>query len=162
MMTRHPRGFTLIEMMVVVAIIAILALVAMPSYQGKIVRDQIVEGATLASVAKTPIAAAWLLTQTLPLDNAAASLPVADKIVSNLVSNVAVENGAIHLTFGNRANGPIKGKVLTLRPAVVEDAPIVPVSWVCGHAAAPDKMTAKGLDKTDIPVAYLPFNCLAK
>ncbi len=160
-MNRHPTGFTLIEMMVVVAIMAILALIAMPSYQGKIIRDQIIEGAALANVAKTPVAASWLAIHDFPLDNAAAGLPVADKIVSNLVSSVAIENGAIHITFGNRANGLIKGKILTLRPAVVDDAPIVPVSWVCGHAKAPDKMSAKGLDKTDIPAPYLPFNCQA-
>jgi len=51
--------------------------------------------------------------------------------------------------------------VLTLRPAVVEDAPIVPVTWVCGHAAPPGKMTVKGENKTDIPITYLPFRCRA-
>ncbi|MDO9003410.1 MAG: pilin [Aquabacterium sp.] len=156
------RGFTLIEVLVVIAIIAILALVAMPSYQGKIIRDQIAEGVTLAAIAKTPVAASWAMSKVLPADNAEASLPSADKIVNNVVSNVAVVDGAIHITFGNRVNGAIKGKVLTLRPAVIEDAQIVPVTWVCGHAAAPDKMTLKGADKTDIPPAFLPINCKAK
>ena len=72
-----------------------------------------------------------------PADNAAAALPPPEKIVSNLVSAVALENGAIHITFGNRANGAIRGKVLTLRPAVVEDAPVVPVAWVCGARRCP-------------------------
>jgi type IV pilus assembly protein PilA len=151
-MNKHAQGFTMIELMVVIGIVAILATLAAPSYQAKIVRDQIVEGATLASTAKTPVAAAWL----------AAGLPVADKIVSTYISSVVVEGGAIHLTYGNQANGAIKGKILTLRPAVVEDAPIVPVSWVCGHASAPDKMTAKGQDRTNIPPVYLPFNCKAR
>lgn len=161
-MSQAPRGFTLIEMMVVIAIIAILALIAMPSYQGKIIREQIAEGVTLAAIAKTPVAASWAMAKTLPADNAAAGLPSADKIVNNVVSSVAVGDGALHITFGNRVNGGIKGKVLSLRPAVVEDAQIVPVTWVCGHAEAPDKMTAKGADKTDIPEAYLPINCKAK
>lgn len=161
-MNKQPQGFTLIELMVVIGIVAILATLAAPSYQAKIIRDQIIEGASLASTAKIPVAAAWLAIHALPADNAAAGLPVADKIVSTYISSVVVEGGAIHLTYGNQANGAIKGKILTLRPAVVEDAPIVPVSWVCGHASAPDKMTAKGQDRTNIPPVYLPFNCKAR
>ena len=156
------RGFTLLELMIVVAIIAILAMVAMPSIQGKLVRSQIVEAVHWADVAKNPIAAAWLATKALPADNAAAGLPDADKIVSNLVSSVAVENGAIQITFGNRASGLLKDKILTLRPAVVEDAPIVPVAWVCGFAPVPGKMTAKGENKTTIEPKYLPLACRLK
>ena len=70
-----------------------------------------------------------------------------------------VQDGAIHITFGNRANNSIKGKILSLRPAVVSDAPIVPVAWVCGNATAPEKMTVKGVNRTDIPFTYLPFKC---
>ena len=86
-------------------------------------------------------------------------MPPADNIVNNYISSVAVQDGAIQITFGNNAKGVIGGKILTLRPAVVEDAPIVPVTWVCGNANAPDKMTVKGENKTNIPVNYLPFNC---
>ncbi|RZI86730.1 MAG: prepilin-type N-terminal cleavage/methylation domain-containing protein [Rubrivivax sp.] len=161
-MTPIRRGFTLLEMLTVIAIIAILALIAMPSYQGKAIREQIAEGVTLAAIAKTPIAASWGATKVLPADNAAAGLPNADKIVNNMVTSVAVQDGVINITFGNQANGGIKGKVLSLRPAVIEDAQIVPVTWVCGHAAAPDKMTIKGVDKTDIPPTFLPYNCRAK
>ncbi len=161
-MTQPHRGFTLIEMLVVIAIIAILALIAMPSYQGRIIRKQIDEGRTLAAIAKPPVAASWATTKVLPADNTAAGLPSADKVVNNMVSSVAVADGAIHITFGNRVNGAIKGKILTLRPAVIEDAQIVPVTWVCGHASAPDKMTVKGTDKTDIPGPFLPIDCRAK
>jgi type IV pilus assembly protein PilA len=160
MPTLRPRGFTLIEVMVVVAIIAILALMAVPSMQGKFVRENIVEGVQLAKIAKDPVAAAWAITKTMPDDNTSAGLPVPDKIVSNVVKSVTVEGGAIHIVFGNRANGAIKDKTLTLRPAVVEDEPIVPVAWVCGHAKAPDRMKAMGADKTDIPNNHLPVNCL--
>ena len=55
--------------------------------------------------------------------------------------------------------GVLMGKVLTLRPAVVEDAAIVPVTWVCGYATAPEKMTVKGENKTNIPPGYLPIRC---
>jgi len=160
-MAIRDRGFTLLEMMVVLAIIAILALMLIPSYQDKLVRDQIVEALPLAEVATKPVAAAWAGTQAFPADNAAAGLPPADKIVSNLISSVTVQDGVVHLTFGNRANGQIKGKVLTLRPAVVPDAPVVPVAWICGYAPVPDQMTAKGENRTNIPAIYLPFKCRA-
>jgi type IV pilus assembly protein PilA len=157
--TKTPGGFTLIESMVVIAIVAILAMMAVPSLQDKLVRDQVVEAARLADIAKSPVAASWSTSHTLPADNAAAGLPTPDKIVSNLVRAVTVEGGAVHISFGNQVNGALKGKTLTLRPAVVEDAPIVPVSWVCARAAVPDKMSAQGVDRTDVPVRFLPFNC---
>jgi type IV pilus assembly protein PilA len=153
------RGFTLIEMMVVLAVIAILALMAYPTYQTKLVGDQINEALPLADLAKAPVAASWMLLRAFPADNAAAALPPPEKIVSNLVSAVVVEGGAIHITFGNRANGAIRGKVLTLRPAVVEDAPVVPVAWVCGLAPVPGNMTAKGANRTSVPANYLPLKC---
>jgi len=158
---RHP-GFSLIELMVVVAIIAILALMAVPNLQYKVARDQVIEALPLADLAKKPVAAVWATLQTLPPDNASIDLPAADKIVSNLVSSVAVEGGAIQITFGNRASGLLKDKILTLRPAVVEDAPIVPVAWVCGFAPIPGKMTAKGENKTTIEPKYLPLACRLK
>jgi type IV pilus assembly protein PilA len=153
------RGFTMIEMMMVLGVIAILALMAAPSYMEKIIRDQIIEALPLADIAKAPIAFAWAAGVPLPDDNNAAGLPAADKIVSNLVSAVQIDKGAINMTFGNRANSSIKGKILSLRPAVVADAPIVPVAWVCGNAPPPDKMTVKGQNKTDVPALYLPFKC---
>ena len=187
------RGFTIIEMMVVVGVVAVLALMLVPAYTDRLVREQVnealpladrtriaseillrsrrrlwlpvehplltSENVTLADIAKRPVALAWAAAQAMPADNAAAGLPVREKIVSDLVSAVAVESGAIHITFGNRANNLIKGKVLTLRPAVVEDAPIVPVTWLCGFAAVPEKMAVRGANRTDIPKGYLPVKC---
>lgn len=157
MMKRH--GFTLIELMLVVAVIAILATLAMPSFQDRIVREQIVEGMKLADVVKPPVAAMWRVAHALPADNAAAGLPAADRIVGNLVTSVAVEQGAVHVTFGNQANGAIRGKTLTLRPAVIDDAPVVPVAWVCAGAAAPAPMSVHGSDRTSVPARFLPVNC---
>jgi type IV pilus assembly protein PilA len=149
----------MIEMMAVLTVLAILAVMAAPSYLSKFVRDQVAEALPLADIVKTPVAASWTGTQSFPADNAVAGLPTADKIVNNFISSVSVEDGAIHITFGNRANGSLKGKILTLRPAVVSDAPIVPVTWVCGYAAAPDKMTIQGRNKTNVPMSYLPSKC---
>jgi type IV pilus assembly protein PilA len=160
-MGTRRNGFTLIEMMAVIAIIGILALMTIPSYLDQFIRKQIVDAVPLADIAKTPVAAAWAVAQSFPRDNAGAGLPAADKIVNNFISAVSVQDGAIHIVFGNSANALIKGKILSLRPAVVEDAPIVPVAWVCGNAAVPGKMTVKGENKTDIPAAYLPRNCRA-
>ena len=157
---RH-HGFTLMEVLVVLAIVAILAAIALPSMQGSIVRDQIVTAAPLVDVAKKPVAATWAATQTLPVDNAEAGVPPAEKIVNNHIRSVAIENGAIHVTFGNNAHKAIEGKILTFRPAVVEDAPVVPVTWVCGHAGVPGQMSVKGVNKTDVPPGMLPFNCQA-
>lgn len=155
------RGFSLLELMVVIGVIAILALLALPGVPDKLIRDRIVESLKLTDIVKPPIAAAWAASAPLPVDNAAAGLPAADKIVNDYISSVAVESGAIQVTFGNHAHVAVRGKVLTLRPAVVEDARIVPVTWVCGDAEAVDKMTAKGLNKTTVPARYLPLSCRA-
>lgn len=152
-------GFTLLEMMAVIAVIAILAAMAIPSYLVKLVKEQIEIALPLADIAKKPIALSWLADQKFPFDNAAAGIPTAEKIVNNYVSAVTVQDGVIHVTFGNRANGVIKGKVVSLRPAVVEDAPVVPVTWVCGNAEAPEKMTVKGNNLTSVPPEYLPLIC---
>jgi type IV pilus assembly protein PilA len=149
----------MLEIAVALAVVAILATLAVPSFLERYVRDQIVSAVPLADIAKTPIALSWATTQTLPTDNAAAGLPPAEKIVNNYISAVAVNNGAIDITFGNRAYGLIQGKVLTLRPAVVSDAPVVPVAWVCGNADGPGQMTVMGENRTTVPVSYLPFNC---
>ena len=154
-----PKGFTLIEMVAVIALISILAMMAIPSFADRIIRKQIEEVMPLAELAKKSIAVSWQATQTFPADNAAAGLPPPDKIVNQFVSAVTVKDGAINLTFGNRAHSALVGKILSLRPAVVTDAPIVPITWICANAETPKNMTVFGTDQTTIPRTYLPLDC---
>jgi type IV pilus assembly protein PilA len=132
---------------------------AIPTYHDKFIREQVVEAMRLTEIARGPIAVAWATTRTFPADNAAAGLPAPEKVVSNYVKSLTVEAGAIHVVFGNQANGGLRGMTLSLRPAVVEDAPIVPVAWVCGFAAVPDKMTVMAANRTNLPKNWLPVNC---
>lgn len=153
------NGFSAVEMMVVVAIIAILAMIAIPSSLGRIVKEQVVAAIPLADIAKAPIAANWALNKTMLPDNVAANLPTPDKVVSNFVSAVEVQNGAIHMTFGNKAHPQIQGKTLSFRPAVIEESQIVPIAWVCGNAKAPAKMKLMGENRTNVADEYLPNLC---
>lgn len=160
-MRTRAAGFTLIELMVAVAVVAILATLALPSMQAPFVRQQVVDSSALINLAKTAVAGRWSAAQSLPLDNAVAGLPPADKLVGNYVTSVTVEAGAVHVVFGNQANGAIKGKTLSFRPAVMDDAPVVPIAWVCAQAATPGKMSVKGVDRTDVAPQFLPLNCRA-
>ena len=155
----RQRGFTLAEMMAVLVILAILAAIAVPSYLDRIVKAQVESALSLTDVAKRGVSAVWSAAQIWPENNAAAGLPAADKIVNNHVSAVAVNNGVVTLTFGNRASQTIAGKHLSIRPAIVEDAPIVPITWVCGFAEAPEKMTIQGQNQTDLDPTFLPVEC---
>jgi type IV pilus assembly protein PilA len=153
------RGFTLIEVVVVMLIIAILALMAIPNLWGRNARAQIVESVPLFDMAKAGVLMTYRGDGKFAANNAEAGLPPPDKIVGNYVSAVTVRDGAVTMTFGNKVSGHIKGKKLSVRPAYVEDAPSVPISWVCGKSAVPDKMKAAGRDETDVPVEALPINC---
>ncbi len=152
-------GFTVVEMMVVVAILAILAMIAIPSGIEGIIREQVAAAIPLAEAAKEPASAQWKATKTLPADNKEAGLPAPNKVVSNLISSLVVDKGVIHMTFGNKARSMLQGKVLSIRPAVIEESQAVPVAWVCGNAPAPAKMTLLGDNKTNIDPKFLPFIC---
>jgi type IV pilus assembly protein PilA len=149
------------EVVIALAIVGIIAALAVPVLWMPAVRDQVVSAAPLVDVAKKPIAAQWAAAQTFPVDTAAAGLPAPDKMVGNHVSAVTVRDGVIEVEFGNSAHPEIRGKRLVIRPAVVEDAPVVPVAWVCAFAGVPARMTVRGENTTDIPQGLLPVNCRA-
>jgi type IV pilus assembly protein PilA len=154
-------GFTWIEMMAVLGVIAILALMAVPAMQEGALKKQVKEAMALADVAKPAVQSFWTMTGEMPGDNKAAGLPPPEKIVGNLVSSVRVNEGAITLVFGNNAGRAITGKKLTLRPAVVPGEGVVPIAWVCHDVAVPKGMEVRGKDETDLPSSNLPVDCRA-
>lgn len=153
------RGFSAVEMMVVVAIIAILAMMAIPSSLNRIVQEQVKTTVVWADAAKEPVAEIWKTTKVLPANNTQAGLPTADKMVSNYITSTIVSDGAIHMILGNKVHPKIAGNILTIRPAVIEESNLVPIAWVCGHAQAPTPMVIKGSNKTNIPEEFLPHSC---
>jgi type IV pilus assembly protein PilA len=157
--SRAHAGFSLVELMMVVAVIAILALIALPSIRDRLVRQQVVEALPLVDFAKQAIGTQWGGTGKLPADNAEAGLPPADRIISKYVASVQVRDGGLVVAFSDRVSGLLAGKKLSLRPATVDGYPQVPVTWLCGHATAPPNMTVHGPDETTLDAAYLPLNC---
>lgn len=158
-MRRTHRGFTLIELMIVVAIIGILATLALPSYQDRVIRAQVGEASNLAELGRNAVQAFYAKNRRMPRDNGEAGLPEGSNIVGNYVTRVAVAGGAVVVTFGNRVNANIEGKRLTWRPAVMEAHPVVPIAWVCGNATAPAKMKLLGENDTTLANPYLPIDC---
>jgi len=155
----RQSGFTLIELMIVVAIIGILASIAIPAYQSYTVRAQVTEAFSLASELKGPIQEYRKERGILPVDNAAAGVPEPDKLIGNYVTRVEVSHGAINVTFGNFVNKAIDGQTVTLQPILVIGSPASPMSWRCGYRGVPHGMEAAGENRTNIDVKFLPTSC---
>lgn len=156
---KKTRGFTLIEIMVVVAIIAILALMALPSPDPAIARKQVVESMELIEDYKKLVAFYNKSTQVFLKDNKEAGIPAADKLLGNYVDRIDLKDGAFHIHFGNKAHPNIKGKTLSVQPIMVQGSPESPISWICGKAAVPTNMRAVGENRTDLELKDLPLNC---
>ncbi|WP_323814600.1 pilin [Cellvibrio sp. NN19] len=156
---KKTTGFTLIEMMVVIAIIAVLALIAMPSPDPTIARRQVVESMELVDNYKKLVTFYHQSTQTFLQDNNEAGIPAADKLLGNYVDRIDLKQGAFHIHFGNKAHANIKNKTLSIQPIMVTGSPESPISWICGKAAVPQGMQAVGENRTDLELKDLPLNC---
>ena len=135
-MKKIQQGFTLIELMIVVAIIGILAAIAIPAYQDYTIRAQVSEGMNLAAAAKAAVAETFINRGTAPATRTAAGMSAnATDTAGKYVSAVNVANGTITITYNaGEANKAIQGKTLELAPYVTKDNS---VQWRCGDAVAP-------------------------
>ena len=153
------NGFTLIELMIVVAIIGILAAIAIPAYQDYTIRAQVIEAMSLTSGMKGSIDEYFKDRGVFPADNEAAGTPLPEQMIGNYVTEILVEGGAMHVQFGNYANARIENKILSIRPLIVPGSPLTPVSWNCGLREPPNGMQAVGENRTTIEPKYVPSAC---
>ncbi len=172
-MKTMQKGFTLIELMIVVAIIGILAAIAIPAYQDYTIRSQVTEGLNLAGAVKAEVAEFYAQNGAWPtaltggvgtLGHAAAEIP-SGKYVSSVT---IVDPGTIRIAYSNaggfQANANLNGLVLDLRPALSGLAGgNNDVVWVCGNNAGPTQVHQPTVPAagaaTTVPNKYLPASC---
>ena len=154
--TKVQLGFTLIELMIVVAIIGILAAIAIPAYQDYTIRAQVAEGSTLADGTKSAIVTFWNSYGYFPTAPQSAGLYSPASITGKYVSSVSAVGGVITATFsaqnGFQANSKIDGMVLTY--SAYGTSTQGSVTWNCKATAS----VANG-QKTNLPDKWLPQIC---
>ncbi|HEZ4097439.1 TPA: pilin [Neisseria meningitidis] len=161
-MNTLQKGFTLIELMIVIAIVGILAAVALPAYQDYTARAQVSEAILLAEGQKSAVTEYYLNHGKWPGNNTSAGVATSSKIKGKYVEKVEVANGVITAQMASsNVNNEIKGKKLSLWAKRQDGS----VKWFCGQPVtrtanntANDEVTAaNGNGKID--TKHLPSTC---
>jgi len=142
-MKRNQQGFTLIELMIVIAIIAILMSYAIPAYRDYTVRAKAGEGIALAAGAKLAVSEYFINEGVYPVNNAEAGLAVATDIIGVNVLSITAAAGVITIAF-NAEDAALVGNSLELSPTTVAGGGSV--QWICRNSVG-------GLDDRFVPVA---------
>ena len=154
------KGFTLIELMIVVAIIGILAAIAIPAYQDYTVRSQVTEGLNLASAVETGAAEYFANTGSFPTTLSGAG--ISSSPAGKYVTSIGISATGISVIYGNQANTAVSTKTLNLTPYLSANNDIV---WVCGNhgiaglSPAPQLPTGITVGATSVLDKYLPQTC---
>jgi type IV pilus assembly protein PilA len=161
MLKQVQKGFTLIELMIVVAIIGILAAIAIPAYQDYTIRAQVTEGLNLAADMKATVAEFRANRGTWPAALADMGMAAWTDKSGKFVSQISLQaaGGALDILYsGPQANAAnLSTKILTLRPGLNPNNDLV---WVCGNRASPAGITAPtGANNTTVANKYLPSEC---